>query len=386
MADVAEVLFSSDSTGGITAWDPRAGTVLQSYKGVVVAPRTLCLLGRDYVLGAEHGKSLLRAWPLNRNEQGQLKMVSPGGQVSSLACSPCGNFIAGGVSTDVVIWQTATGLQVATLSGHFQKVTCLAFTDDSSLLASAAEDGQVRVNRLAGAVTGNSSELWIFKDHGAAIRDLVVGRGGLYSLLASVGADRTCRVYSLASGRLLLSLTADCGVTAATLSLDRIFMGLSSGQIRGHRLAPGISTPCLTLRGHESAVTCLTISLDSRLLASGGQDGHLYIWDAPSGQLLRNLAHRGPVLAAVLALAPRNLFAAELQPGSVLQPFRRPLADDEDPLVRVIVTEKREELELEDEPVEGNGRVMVEGSLAKINKQLVEFCVKNVLIPQNKEN
>jgi hypothetical protein len=69
MADVAEVLFSSDSTGGITAWDPRAGTVLQSYRGSGAAARTLCLLGGDYVLAAEPGKSLVRAWPLNRKNQ-----------------------------------------------------------------------------------------------------------------------------------------------------------------------------------------------------------------------------------------------------------------------------------------------------------------------------
>ncbi|XP_059481002.1 WD repeat-containing protein 18 [Neocloeon triangulifer] len=383
MADVAEVLFSSDATGGITAWDPRAGTALQSYKGAVVAARTLCLLGQDYVLGAEAGKSLLRAWPLNRNDQGQLKMVSPGGPVSALACSPCGNFIAGGVHSDVVIWQTGTGLQVASLRGHFQKVSCLAFTDDSSLLASSAEDGHVRVHRLAAAVSGKTSELWTFQDHGGAIRDMVIGRGGLNSLLASVAADRTCRVYSLASGRLLLSLTADCSVTAAAISIDCIYLGLSSGQIRGHRLAAGLSTPRLTLNGHESAVICLTISFDGRLLASGGQDGHLYIWDAPSGQMLRNLAHRGPVVAAVLTLAPRNLLAADMRPTVVLQPFRRPLADDEEVVVKVLVTEKEDEPEVELEPLEANGRGVPEGSAAKINKQLVEFCVKNILQPKN---
>jgi len=95
--------------------------------------------------------------------QSQLRMVSPGGPVGALACSPCGYFIAGGVAGDVVIWQAATGLQVAVLSGHFQKVTCVGFTDDSSLLASAAEDGHVRVHRLAAAVSGRPSEQWTFQ-------------------------------------------------------------------------------------------------------------------------------------------------------------------------------------------------------------------------------
>jgi len=170
-------------------------------------------------------------------------------------------------------------------------------------------------------------------------------------------------------------------MTAAAMALDKIYLGLSSGQIRGHRLAAGLSAPCLTLNGHEAAVTCLTVSLDGRLLASGGHDGHLIMWDAPSGQMLRTLAHRGPVTAALLVLAPRNLLAAELQPQVVLQPFRRPLADDEDAVVRVLVTRKREQPLVEGGPVEGRERGSVEGEVAKINKQLVQFCVQNVLRP-----
>jgi WD domain, G-beta repeat len=202
-------------------------------------------------------------------------------------------------------------------------------------------------------------------------------------LLASVAADRTCRVYSLASGQLLLSLTADCSMTAAAMAQDQIFIGLSSGQIRGHRLATNLTAPNLTLNGHETAVTCLTLSFDGRLLASGGQDGNLLVWDAPSGQMLRSLAHRGPVMAALLVLAPRNLFAAELRPQHVLQMFRRPLASDEEAVVRVLVSKKQEEIEL-DEPVEGRGKGAVEAEVAKINKQLVQFCVKNIIKPQQK--
>jgi WD40 repeat protein len=83
--------------------------------------------------------------------------------VTALSCSPCGNFIVGGVDGDVVVWQASTGLQVAVLTGHFQRVTCVAFTDNSSLLASAAADGHVRVHRLGDVVSGRPSKQWIFQ-------------------------------------------------------------------------------------------------------------------------------------------------------------------------------------------------------------------------------
>jgi WD40 repeat protein len=60
----------------------------------------------------------------------------------------------------VVVWQSSTGLQVAVLTGHFQRVTCVAFTDDSSLLASGGEDGYVRVRSVAAFTSGQPSEEW----------------------------------------------------------------------------------------------------------------------------------------------------------------------------------------------------------------------------------
>jgi WD40 repeat protein len=101
-------------------------------------------------------------------------------------------------------------------------------------------------------------------------------------------------------------------MTVAAMAQVQLFIGLSSGQIRGHRLASNLTAPYLTLNFHESAVTCLTLSFDGRMLASGGQDGHLVVWDAPSGQMLRSLAHRGPVMACVMRVLPKFWFPFDI--------------------------------------------------------------------------
>jgi WD40 repeat protein len=57
------------------------------------------------------------------------------------------------------------------------------------------------------------------------------------------------------------------------------------------------------LHDHEGAVHCLAFHADGRLLASGGADGSVRLWDVPDGRLLRTVhAHEGSVRC--LALTP----------------------------------------------------------------------------------
>src|SRR5262245_63482359 len=47
--------------------------------------------------------------------------------------------------------------------------------------------------------------------------------------------------------------------------------------------------PALVLAGHEGSVDCVAISPDSKLLASGGQDGTFRLWSLPDGKQVAKL-------------------------------------------------------------------------------------------------
>jgi hypothetical protein len=65
--------------------------------------------------------------------------------VTSLTFSPDGLLLAGGVGTEIVLWNVITQGEVAHLSGHAGSITALAFSPDGLTLASASVDGTVRL-------------------------------------------------------------------------------------------------------------------------------------------------------------------------------------------------------------------------------------------------
>lgn len=79
-------------------------------------------------------------WALNRQDQTTLKMVTPA-IVQVLSISSCGNYCVGGAAEMLYVWQVSTGILLATLRRHYQDVTAVAFTVDSSRFVSVGREG-----------------------------------------------------------------------------------------------------------------------------------------------------------------------------------------------------------------------------------------------------
>jgi WD40 repeat protein len=218
------------------------------------------------------------------------------GPVESVAFSPDGRHLASaGQDGTVRLWEASSGKEVLTLQGHTSAVSCVAFSPDGRRLASAG-DGTVRLWEVA-----SGKELFSLQGN--------TGIAGIYSVafspdgqrLASAGGDGTgdgtVRLWEVASGKQLLALKGHFGVAySVAFSPDGQRLA-SAGLDRTVKLWEAASgKELLTLQGHTSAVRCVAFSPDGQRLASAvaayGKTqnyGEVKLWEVASGKELRTL-------------------------------------------------------------------------------------------------
>eukprot|EP00088_Acartia_fossae_P003160 TRINITY_DN1130_c0_g1_i3.p1 TRINITY_DN1130_c0_g1~~TRINITY_DN1130_c0_g1_i3.p1 ORF type:complete len:444 (-),score=79.97 TRINITY_DN1130_c0_g1_i3:64-1353(-) len=419
-----EVLLTGDSSGqmyNLAVWDPDTGTFLSSFKGGSSAPHTCTFVGNDYILSAPPEKPLLNAWQINRNEQMSLRMFTPG-KVNAMTTSPRGHYILIAVQEQISVYQMSTGRLWCVVSSHYQPVTCLTFTSDGSHFISAGADGQVLCWSLATVLSrrtlpglpsgqvGKPEPKWSWREHALPVTDIAITAGGLQGKVFSVSQDQTCKAYCIVSGQILLSVAFKIGLTAVTTSIncDLVCVGAENGDIFQLSLRSPPRTVAVTsenmgesstLKGHKSAITALSLSLDGSQLASGSSDKSVKLWHMKSGQCVRTIEHKGAITCLQYLIPPPGLLAAGGGPpssGSSWQPARKlvPLLKGSDPneafKVNLLSKEdkaieryqSRQDEVLPSQMQESTSNPENEGKLKElmeINHELYTFSLKHIL-------
>ncbi len=168
--------------------------------------------------------------------------------VTAVEFSPDSKYLAtGDRNGGLVLWEAATGQEMFNLPGHKGAITAITWRGDSELFASASEDGTVK--------------LWKAGD-GSALRSLNANPGGALSArfthdgrLVTCGRDNKVQVWDT-TGKNLVTLS---------------FVGELPNRV--------------------------TFSDDGRKVIGSDWRGHVFVWDAKSGQALGELAANPPTLA-----------------------------------------------------------------------------------------
>ena len=239
--------------------------------------------------------------------------------IRRLAWSPDGNRLAtGGLDALVRLWDSATGQQTLTLSGHTRTVHGVAWSPDGTRLASVSRDGTLRfwdtaLCRLLRVVSvskewlltvawspdgrfvataGESARVDIWDAQtGDRIRLLeephvqrpcAVAWSPNSRWLASGANEGSCRVWEPATGEVFRQFqTPHVPVYAVAWSFDGAMLATAGlkGDIQLHSWPDLTGKPLGLLEGHGSQVTDLSWDKTGALLCSVSWDDTVRLWD-----------------------------------------------------------------------------------------------------------
>ena len=229
--------------------------------------------------------------------------------IRSVAFSPDGRTLAGGTWNGIHLWDVRTGERLKTLTGHVDWINSLSFSPDGQMLASRGSREiyvwHVQTGKPHTVFTGYTSKITgvAFSPDG---QTLVSGSwNGIHLWDVRTGE----RLKTLPTGHMTVvsdtgDTTTSYGFTVHSVAFSPDGQMLASGGfdniVRLWDVGTGAHLKALT--GHTGVAWSVAFSPDGQTLASGGLDG-VRLWDVGTGAHLKTLTgHTGKV--ASVAFSP----------------------------------------------------------------------------------
>lgn len=187
-----------------------------------------------------------------------------------------------------------------TLVGHSDVATAVEFSPDGAFLLSSG-GGADRTARLWEVATGQTVQF--FTGHTDSIRDIAYSPTG--ELVATAAEDSSIRLWNPQTGTLVQTWLEGSRLLGVDFNHDgtRLVSGGRDTFVNIWNVETGTRD---ILRGHSEEIRDVVFSPDGTLVASSSNDNTARIWNVETGQTVHTLTH------------PRDVFSLRFNPDSTL--------------------------------------------------------------------
>ncbi|KAJ2304512.1 hypothetical protein IWW55_002394, partial [Coemansia sp. RSA 2706] len=204
-------------------------------------------------------------------------------EVAYIAWSPNSKYIVSASSDRTLrLWDVEAGANLQLFTGHDETVTSCKWLGTNDRFISGGLDHKIIIWNTNGTIIKQISS--------PRVHDLAVSADCSLLLVADEKTD--IHAYDLATLTFMYSLNEPTEVMSMALSADarHCITGLRNGEL--HMWDLDARARVREFSGHaqgQYVIRCTFAGLDDRLVATGSEDGLLFVWNRNTGQLLARL-------------------------------------------------------------------------------------------------